>query len=614
MMVRLGKASDENARVFCSENPEAILGSLTANGSRRVSTTATGNALDLIRTRFVPIAVDEVPQVESVVLQNITPPSCIHRGSQRKTCCGSPDMWICRELKTDCVASSVDAANLRRMVATTEAASIAVCETCPHRKEVSAVQRQIPISTETTAVVIPCHDYARFLDECLQSVLGQTVGITQIIVVDDSSDDDPKSVCDKYPQVQYTRCDVRDVHKARSHALQFVQSNYVAFLDADDKLPARYFAEALEIFRQDRRVAITYPKLEYFGDATGPAHGTDRSLPELRGDDIEQRNWIGSGSVIRTELLHQSLGFRREIDPTKNWSQDWQIAKAVLRSGNWVARKMQTPLMYRKHGLNMSGRPNDSYWNDADFANETVTIVIAFSGRWDAWPKLLAWLRSQTWPVEQVNLLIMNSTHAPLTVAMLGLEDWQGGICIDRLNVGYPRLADKDRRNQLRIGKAVEAAVAGLYNRVTTLLGTEYAIFVEDDVVPHDLNLVEKMFRRMGAWVAGVSGVYRQRYQTDKCCAFDVPYEGDQSFKSLFGTGIERVGGTGFGCLMTRRSMLRRFPLAGDGPGRFFDTAFALEVKQADGGYWQWLLDRDIQADHLLSDNLERTSVNLSGQ
>ena len=135
MIIQLGKTSRDSAVAFCDDNPDAILGSLTISGLRRVATNATGENLTRVRAEFAKIVIgDANAPAESVVLQNITPPSCIHRGSQRKTCCGSPDMWICRELKTDCVASSVDAANLRRMVATTEAASIAVCETCPHRK------------------------------------------------------------------------------------------------------------------------------------------------------------------------------------------------------------------------------------------------------------------------------------------------------------------------------------------------------------------------------------------------------------------------------------------------------------------------------------------------
>lgn len=600
----LGKTDHENAVEFVKQHADCKLGSLSADGFRRVNCSASGDDFSMRLAAFSLIAQDIVE--EPIMPQKQEPPACDYRGSQRKTCCGSPDVWICRELKTDCVGTQEDAVKLRTMVATEEAAAIKVCESCLHRKsgEPEPESRSIQVSTETIAVVIPCHNYARFLAECIESILNQTVKPQQIIVVDDSSTDDPKSVCDRFPEVRYDRCEVRDVHKTRQHGMQFVECTYVCFMDADDTIPARYFEDALSLFRQHRSVAITYPQLEYFGDATGPAHGTERAPQQLRGDDIEQRNWISAGSVLRSELVRQSLAFRREIDPKKSWTQDWHVAKAILRSGNWTARKMQEVLHYRKHGNNMSSRPNGDYWADADFDNETVTIVIAFSGRWDCWSRLHAWLHRQTWPVRQLRLLIMNATHSPLTAKMLGLDDWQGDLQIERIDAGYPSLADQDRRNIVKIGRDVEAAVGAIYNRAVTLLGTEYVVFIEDDVIPQDLNLVEKMFRTMGPWVSGVSGVYRQRYQTEKCCAYDVPYLGDRSFKSLHGSGIEKVGGTGFGCLMTRRSLLRRFPLAGDGPDRYFDVAFCAECGRCDNGWWHWLLNRDIQADHMLKDGL----------
>lgn len=602
MWVCLGKTDQETAVEFVAQHADCKLGSLSADGFRRVNCSATGEARALRFAEFSLIAQDFV--AEPVVPRKTAPPACDHRGSQRKTCCGSPDVWICRELKQDCVGTQADAVKLRTMVATEEAAAIKVCETCPHRKSGETEARNIEVSTETIAVVIPCHNYARFLAECVESVLHQTVVPQQIIVVDDSSTDDPKSVCDRFPEVRYERCEVRDVHKARQHGMQFVECTYVCFLDADDTIPPRYFENARDLFRQDRNVAITYPQLEYFGDATGPAHGTERAPQQLRGDDIEQRNWVSAGAVLRSELVRQSLAFRREIDPKKSWTQDWHVAKAILRSGNWTASKMQEVLHYRKHGDNMSARPNRDYWADADFDNESITIVIAFSGRWECWSRLHAWLLGQTWPIRQVRLLIMNATHEPLTAGMLGLQEWRGDLQIERIDAGYPRLADQDRRGIVRIGRDVEAAVGAIYNRAVTLLGTEYVVFIEDDVVPLDANLVEKMFRTMGPWVSGVSGVYRQRYQADKCCAFDVPYVGNESFKSLHGAGIEKVGGTGFGCLMTRRSLLRRFPLSGDGPDRYFDVAFGAACGRADGGWWHWLLNRDIQADHLLCGDL----------
>lgn len=598
-MISLGKTDIASAEIFVQQNVGSMLRSLSGNGLRRVGTMARGEELERQKTAFALIATEVARHEHTVVGSEPVP--CIHRGAKREVCCGSPELWICRKLKENCVATQNDKQRLQKLVQTPEAAGLHVCEACALRQE-SAVTKVVEMDMTTIAVVVPCHNYARFLPECLQSLKEQSFKVTQIIVIDDSSTDNPEEVCQQFEGVEYVRCEVKDVHEARAIGLARVNTVFVAFLDADDKVTPGYFEEAVSLFRQDRRIAITYPTLEYFGDASGPAHGTQNAPEQLTSDSIEQRNWVCAGSVIRVELLHQSLAFRgKKIDGGRCWSQDWHVAKAVLRSGvSWIAKKMKTPLMYRKHGTNMSARPNDSYWNDAYFENETLTLVIAFSGRWDCWAKLRTWLVTQQWPRQQLRLLIINATHQPLSPANLGLESWDGSIQIERFDAGYPRLGDVERRNAPGVCKAVEAAVAGIYNTAVRLLGTEYVVFIEDDVIPKRSDAIEMLLRQMGPWVAGVSGVYRTRYQADKCCAFSVPYTGVESFKSLSGEGVEVVGGSGFGCLLTRRSLLRRFPLAGDSPASYFDLEFALNVSRCDNGWWKWLLNHDVQADHLM--------------
>ena len=128
----LGKTDAENALRFVSEYRNCTLGSISSNGLRRVTTTAVGNELENLIAKFALIAIGrDIDLVEPVYS---LPVPCSFRGSQRWSCCGSPPLWICRELRRDCVATRFDAKKLRSMVATKEASEIAVCEVCPHRQ------------------------------------------------------------------------------------------------------------------------------------------------------------------------------------------------------------------------------------------------------------------------------------------------------------------------------------------------------------------------------------------------------------------------------------------------------------------------------------------------
>ncbi len=444
-------------------------------------------------------------------------------------------------------------------------------------------------------VVIPCHNYARYLGDALLSLWASSTRPAEIRVYDDASDDAPELVCQRFG-VDCDRVDYRDVHQVRRHALERVRTKYVLFLDADNVVPAEYIAKAVELLEADREAAFVFPVLQAFGQKSGAMYGTGQAPAVVRAADIECRNLCDANSVCRTEILRSTLAFVGP-HPQSGRTQDWRVFRQVLRQGPWHALKSPVPLHYRVHTAQLSQTIRLTYHQDADLANETVSILIPFSGRWDAWDRLRGWLQQQTWP--RTRLVILNSTHQPLTAARLGLADWEGDLAISRFDAGRPRLADEDRRNRRATVAEVEAAVTGLYNRGLLLLTDEFVLTLEDDVIPQRLDAIERLMQHMGPRVAAVSGVYRHRYRQQQACAFRIPW-GSAPMLPLDGPEIERVGGTGFGCLLLRRSVLNRYGLSGDDARRpHYDVDIGSRLV-SDG--WKWILDRGVRCEHLVGE------------
>lgn len=444
-------------------------------------------------------------------------------------------------------------------------------------------------------VVVPCHNYAAFLGELLESLKHSTVQPVRVIVVDDASDDDPEPIARRYG-ADFLRIEGRHQAKACAAGFDLVSSKFVAFVDADDLIDADYIGTAVAQLEADPAAAFVFPWLEAFGLATGPRHGTDHAPAVVRAADIESRNWCPAGSVYRSHVLRQSLAMRRERDPACVCN-DWVTARNVLRAGPWKGLKARRPLHYRiHHGQDHTARPG-TYAQQADLRNEVVTIVVAFSGRWDAWVPLRDWIQSQTWPRLQTRLLILNSTHENLTPAALGLERFAGaGLQIERIDAGRPGLADLERRNAgPGIAGEIEAAVAGLYNAAATFVRGEWMFFVEDDTIPKRRDAIQQLFRHVGPRVAAVSGVYKHRYHA-AAVAFQL-VDKVADLVPLQGPEVSYVDGSGFGCLLARRSVLAAHPLAGDSPRKFYDVDIAARLKLAG---WQWVLDRSVACDHLV--------------
>jgi glycosyltransferase involved in cell wall biosynthesis len=103
------------------------------------------------------------------------------------------------------------------------------------------------------SVLIPVYNGARYLSECIQSVCDQTLPATEIIVVDDGSEDDtPRVVADWGVRIRYRRVAHGGLPYARNHALRLAQTDIIAFIDSDDVwLPEKLALQMAALARQE---------------------------------------------------------------------------------------------------------------------------------------------------------------------------------------------------------------------------------------------------------------------------------------------------------------------------------------------------------------------------
>ena len=88
------------------------------------------------------------------------------------------------------------------------------------------------------SVIVPIYNVASYLERCIDSICKQTYKDLQIILVDDGSQDQSGTICDKYKELD-SRCEV--IHKgngglvsARKAGLKLARGQYVLNVDADD--------------------------------------------------------------------------------------------------------------------------------------------------------------------------------------------------------------------------------------------------------------------------------------------------------------------------------------------------------------------------------------------
>ncbi|RBP07335.1 glycosyl transferase family 2 [Roseiarcus fermentans] len=121
-----------------------------------------------------------------------------------------------------------------------------------------------PFEPPTISVIIPIHNMETTIVRAIASVYGQSMAVSQIIVVDDgSTDQSAKAVLDYGSQIVLLTQPPLGVSAARNAGISQATGDYVAFLDADDEWHTDFIATICDLIRQDPDASIFATNYQY---------------------------------------------------------------------------------------------------------------------------------------------------------------------------------------------------------------------------------------------------------------------------------------------------------------------------------------------------------------
>lgn len=158
------------------------------------------------------------------------------------------------------------------------------------------------------SIVVPVYNVEQYLDECVQSLLNQTLKDIEIILVDDESPDGCPQMCEKYALVDKR---VKVVHKkngglgfARNSGLEVATGEFVTFCDSDDYVALDTYEQCYEIARKTGADEVRFLYKRFWGKIKYQLEGCNAKMCQSA-DLIEKLNPILENMAV---LLHpQSL-------------------------------------------------------------------------------------------------------------------------------------------------------------------------------------------------------------------------------------------------------------------------------------------------------------------
>ena len=132
--------------------------------------------------------------------------------------------------------------------------------------------------SKTFSVVISTYNSQKWISECLDSLINQTIGFDdniEVIIVDDASSDNTKIICEEYmnnyPQnIKYLENKTnKGPGISRNIGLKHVTGKYVNFLDSDDTISENTFKDVLDFFDQHDNVDLVSVPIYFFENKKG---------------------------------------------------------------------------------------------------------------------------------------------------------------------------------------------------------------------------------------------------------------------------------------------------------------------------------------------------------
>lgn len=207
------------------------------------------------------------------------------------------------------------------------------------------------MQTPKITVYIASHNYGRFLEAAVESVLRQSVDNWELLIINDNSDDDTADVMKLYEgdsRIRFFTTDGIGLPGVCNLALREARGEMVIRLDGDDILDEHILLVLSNYLDRYPNCAMVFPDY-YLMDEYGRVFAQERREKLHGNNHLLDVPANGACSLIRKQVLEELGGYREDLG-----AQDgYDIWNRLLES--YRVANVSLPLFYyRRHGKNLT--------------------------------------------------------------------------------------------------------------------------------------------------------------------------------------------------------------------------------------------------------------------
>lgn len=135
---------------------------------------------------------------------------------------------------------------------------------------------------EKVSIIVPIYNVEKYIERCIKSLISQTYRDIEILLINDGSPDDSKTICERYEKIDkriklYNK-ENGGLSDTRNYGLKRAKGEYILFVDSDDYIESNTVEVLISEMKKDNLDIVA-------GNAVLEADGEDKKYLDITKHD-----------------------------------------------------------------------------------------------------------------------------------------------------------------------------------------------------------------------------------------------------------------------------------------------------------------------------------------
>lgn len=210
------------------------------------------------------------------------------------------------------------------------------------------------------SIITPVYNSEKYLSLSINSILSQGYTNYELLLIDDGSQDNSSSICDKYaasdPRIKVWHIKNGGPSRARNLGIEKAKGEYITFVDSDDTIDKDTLSLIIKEMVENNLDLLQYSwdRIDKNNNIINSRTNKKTTTKVLSSEEyIKSYNyaWSIGGNAIKTEVINKS---NIRFNPEVKISEDTIFISEIICSSKRIKRIEDTLYHYRDNNASLS--------------------------------------------------------------------------------------------------------------------------------------------------------------------------------------------------------------------------------------------------------------------